>query len=59
LRALVAIAGGRLARKSSPNPTYLFADRISQNCAGVEARVVDEKNKIFLLAEPAYEGVSE
>ena len=55
----MAIAGGRLARKSSPNPTYLFADRISQNCAGVEARVVDEKNKIFLLAEPAYEGVSE
>ena len=54
----MAIAGGRLARKSSPNPTYLFADRISQNCAGVEARVVDEKNMIFLLAELAHESGS-
>ena len=55
----MAIAGGRLARKSSPNPTYLFADRISQNCAGVEARIVDEKNMIFLLTKPAHERVSE
>ena len=55
----MAIAGSRLARKSRADPTYLLADRISQNCAGVEARVVDEKNMIFLLAELTHEGVSE
>jgi hypothetical protein len=56
---LAAIAGSGLARKSGANPTYLLADRISQNRAGVETRIVDEKNMIFLLAELAHEGVSE
>ena len=58
VRILVAVAGSGLARKSSPDPTYLLADRISQNRAGVEARIVDEKNRIFLLAELAHKGGS-
>jgi hypothetical protein len=46
-----AVAGGRKAGKSSPDPTDLLADRVSQDRAGIEARIRDEKYAIFLFTK--------
>src|SRR5207245_9952702 len=52
--SLRAVARGRKTGKSRPNPTNLFADRVSQDCTFIEGRVFDEKHAIFLLAKPRH-----
>src|SRR6266849_4548986 len=54
-----AVAGGGKAGKSSPDPTDLFTNRVSNHCALVEARIFDKKHAIFLFAQPRHDRGSE
>jgi len=54
-----AVAGGRKAGKSSPDPTDLFTNRVSNDCARVEVRILDKKHAIFLFAQSRHDRDSE
>jgi hypothetical protein len=54
-----AVAGGRKAGKSSPDPTDLFTNRVSNDCARVEVRILDKKHAIFLFAQSRHDRGSE
>jgi hypothetical protein len=49
-----AVAGGRKAGKSSPDPTDLLTNRVSDDCTRVDARILDKKHAIFLLAQSCH-----
>jgi hypothetical protein len=57
--SLRAVARGRKAAKSSPDPADLFTNRFSNNCARVEARIFDKKHAIFLFAQSRHDRASE
>jgi dipeptidyl aminopeptidase/acylaminoacyl peptidase len=54
-----AVAGGRKAGKSSPDPTDLFTNRFSNHCARIEAWIFDKKHAIFLFAQSRHDRGSE
>jgi IS5 family transposase len=53
-RSSRAVGRGRKSGKSSPDPTDLFADRVSQDRARVRTGIFDEEHAIFLLAQPRH-----
>ena len=48
------VGRGRKSGKSSPDPTDLFADRVSQDRTRVRTGIFDEEHAIFLLAQPRH-----
>jgi len=53
-----AVAGGRKAGKSSPDPADLFANRFSNHGARLKAQILYKKHAIFLFAQSRDDRVS-
>jgi hypothetical protein len=54
-----AVAGGRKAGKSGPQPTGLFTNGFANHCARIEARIFDIKHMVFLFTQSCHDRVSE